>query len=77
MYNLHSPLYINISMGAEVTGNPKCLQAFAWGAQSGEDFTILLRVSCRYETYVLNYDNNVCTIIYELNTTLQLLITAL
>jgi hypothetical protein len=33
-----------------------------------------LRVSCRYETDLLNYDNNVCKIIYELNTTLQLLI---
>ena len=35
MYNLHSPLYINTSMGAKVTGNPRCLQAFAWGAQTG------------------------------------------
>jgi len=27
MYNLHSLFYVNISMGAKVTGNSKCLQA--------------------------------------------------
>jgi len=32
---LHSPFYVNNSMGAKVTGNSRCLQAFAWGAQSG------------------------------------------
>jgi len=35
MCNLDTPLYINISMGAKVTGNPRCLQAFAWWVQSG------------------------------------------
>jgi len=40
MYNLDIPLYINISMGAKVTGNPRCLQAFAWGAKNGQDFKI-------------------------------------
>ena len=35
MCNLDSPLYINISMGAKVTGNPRCLQAFALGPQNG------------------------------------------
>jgi hypothetical protein len=77
MCNLDNPLYINISMGTKVTWNPRCLLAFAWGAQSGKDFNSFLRVACCYETYFLNYDNNVCKIIYELNTTLQLLIKVL